>query len=134
MAEFLEGRPWFRTNLTAPEPEPEKDDRPHYADGTLVPVEKMSEEELWRAAGPTPKAEPEKPSEPQPGESSIDADFRAAGPVPKQELSDEGLKEWNEELDAHAEYREQANKERVKALKESGMRIDEPVRELKWNK
>ena len=32
------------------------------------------------------------------------------------------------------EYREQANKERVEALKKSGMRIDEPVRELKWNK
>ena len=50
--------------------------------------------------------------------------------MPKQGLSDAGLSELNDELDAHAKYREQANKERVAALQEAGMRIDEPVREL----
>ena len=50
--------------------------------------------------------------------------------MPKQWLSDAGLSEWNDEADAQANYREQANKKRVAALKEAGMRIDEPVREL----
>jgi hypothetical protein len=129
VAEFLEAHAWFRTNHTAPEPEPE-DTRPRYADETLVPVEKMSDDELWRAAGPAPEAEPQKPSEPQPGESLIDADFRAAGPMPKPDDDDaEALKRWNADLDRQAAYREEVHRERVKALKEAGARIDEPVRE-----
>jgi len=67
---------------------------------------------------------PAPPSEPQPGESSIDADFRAAGEFPKQKLSDEGLERWNADLDRQAEYRESVHKERDDALRAGGMKIE----------
>jgi hypothetical protein len=127
---FVEERPWLTADVEQDE-EPAVDLRTHYADGTPLPPDQIDD---FALAGPTPELKTEQFSEPQPGESSIDADFRAAGPMPKQGLSDKGLKEWNDELDAHAKYREEATKERVAALKESGARIDEPVRELKWNK
>ena len=69
--------------------------------------------------------------------SELDRLAVEAGPWPKPDntkADKEALQRWNADLDRQAAYREEVDRERVKALKESGMRIDEPVRELKWNK
>jgi hypothetical protein len=94
----------------------------HYADGTPLPPDQI---DFFALAGKAPKPEPGKPSEPQPGESRIDADFRLAGPTPKPDDDDaEGLKRWNDELDRQTEYRESAHKERDDALRAGGMKIE----------
>jgi hypothetical protein len=128
---FVKERPWLTADVEQDE-EPAIDPRTHYPDGTELPPDQIDD---FALAGPTPELKrEEEPSEPVPGEDDLASDYRAAGPMPVQGLSDAGLDAWNDELDAHAKYREEANKERVEALKESGARIDEPVRELKWNK
>jgi hypothetical protein len=94
---WLEGRPWFGT----PEPEvkPEPDDaRPRiengraiFADGSELPVDILSTDDLFVMAGETPKVVT---PEPRPddayineGESDLDRDFRLAGPTPKKAAS-----------------------------------------------
>jgi len=90
--------------------------------------------------GAPPKAEPEQrehTAEELANMSELDRLAVEAGPWPKPDntkADEEALQRWNDDLDRQAAYREEVHRERVKALREGGMRIDEPVRELKWNK
>jgi hypothetical protein len=131
---FVKERPWLTADVEQDE-EPAIDPRTHYADGTPLPPDQI---DFFALAGPTPEVKPEQrehTAEELANMSELDRLAVEAGPWPKPDntkADEEALQRWNADLDRQAEYREEATKERVKALKESGMRIDEPVRE--WGK
>jgi hypothetical protein len=99
---WLSTRPWF--GQPVPEAKPVADDRPRivddrmvYADGSSLPVDVMSADDLLAAAGSTPKV---KAPEPKPDTAytksatddadylpDIDKDWRDAGPTPKKAAS-----------------------------------------------
>jgi hypothetical protein len=138
VTEFLEAHAWFRTNHTAAEPEVE-DNRPRYADGSLVPADKLTEDELWRAAGSPP--EPAKAKEPARSAlewelmSDTDREFAKAGPPPEVPATNpEADEAWAADVDRQYQYKLDSNREQVERLKQAGARIDVPVPELKSNK
>jgi hypothetical protein len=94
---FLASWPWFGVPEPEAKPEPDdnrpriEDDRAYFKDGSSLPVDMLSSDDLFNLAGPEPKP---KAPEPKPdeayineGESDLDRDFRLAGATPKKAAS-----------------------------------------------